>query len=151
MSYFEGHDHVCPTETMSHWYLWGLQVEKLVFFYLCTIQLFKYSLSAILFYKPIRTTILNPKLWKSLLRPLLLHQERKLITVSLSPRVIAALSGFIHKEAAAPAENVRECEGTKWSKYKRRSQNTSPSPLFIVQIYLGDRDKVVSCRGSADL
>lgn len=83
----------------------------------------------------------NPKPWNSLL---LLHQERKLINLELSPRVIAALSGFIHKEAAAPAENVRECEGTKLSKYKWRSQNTSRAvalPFFIYCTNISGRQR----------
>lgn len=65
--------------------------------------------------------------------------------------MIAALSRFIHKEAAAPAENVRKCEGTKLSKYKWRSQNTSRAvalPLYLLYKYIWETETKLSHAGA---
>lgn len=48
--------------------------------------------------------------------------------------MIAALSFFIHRDPATPAENGCRCGGTKWTKYKWWSQNTSQA-LALPFIY----------------
>lgn len=141
MSYFEGHVHVCPTATMLHCSPLGLQLVKLDSLgctYLFILQ------------KWLQPQFLNPKVlersggappsWNGNPSPCRFH-----------PEWLRPLSGFIHNQSCRTSRKCAQVRvgGTKWSKYKRRSQNTSRDaarpPLFIVQIYLGDGDKVVSC------